>query len=402
MLRGLTTAASGMLADQRLQQLLANNLANAETPGFKASDGALLAFPEQLQLLVDNGKGVVGTVGKMGTGVVFQEGVPLFLQGQLQNSGRNLDVAIVDNTPASTYAAVVDARGRVTSAAGPVTVGPRGRLEIGGVPLAVLGPDGQAIPGIYAVRNPAYTGQALYAANGMPDYDQAGNPSYVFADAQGNVVGRVGDANWQGAGVRIGSQADMGFHSFFAVDFHSPEGQRGIALTRDGHFDVDANNLLVDANGNHVLPIDANGMPMLNARIQINPNYTGKELFGPDGRPLVDSHGQPSYRVVDTNNNPLPQGRLGTVDADVTTLNPLGGTEYQVAGTLNPVQVLTRLRPSTASLKPGQLEQSNVDVTATMVQMMSVISHYEANQRVIQTYDSLLEKAVTDVGKVNA
>jgi flagellar basal body rod protein FlgG len=391
-----------MLADQKLQQLLANNLSNAETPGFKASSGELLAFPEQLQLLLDYGQGIVGTVGKMGTGVAFQEGIPLFLQGQLQDSGRNLDVAIVDNTPAGPYAAVVNAQGRVVSASGPVTVGPGGRLEVGGVPLAVIGPNGQALRGIYAVRNPAYRGQALYAANGMPDYDAAGNPSYVFADAQGNVVGRVGDANWQGVGVRIGSHADMGFHSFFAVAFQSPEGQRGIALTRNGHFDVDANNLLVDANGNHVLPIGPNGLPMPGARIQINPNYSGKELFGTDGRPLVDSNGQPSYRVIDANNNPIPQGRLGTVDVDVTTLNPLGGTEYQVAGTLNPAQVLAQLRPSSATLKPGQLEQSNVDVTATMVQMMSVISHYEANQRVIRTYDALLEKAVTDVGKVNA
>jgi flagellar hook protein FlgE len=65
-------------------------------------------------------------------------------------------------------------------------------------------------------------------------------------------------------------------------------------------------------------------MPMPNARIQINPNYTGQDLFNPDGSPVIDSKGQPSYRIVDANGKPLSQGHLGIVDADVTTLSPLG------------------------------------------------------------------------------
>ncbi len=403
MLRGLTTAASGMLSDERMQQVLANNLANSETPGFKSTTGELLSFPEQLQELMNYGdNGSTTTVGKMGTGVVFQEGIPQFIQGQLQDSGRNLDVAIVDNTPAGTYAAVPAGQAGVQSAVGTVAVGAQGRLELGGVPLAVVGPNGQAVSGVFAVRNPKYQGQSLYAADGKPDYDAAGNPSYVFADASGHIMGWPGQPGFTEQGLRIGNQTDMGDHSFFAVAFQSPEGQSGIALTRDGHFDVTSNNLLVDASGHAVLPVGNNGMPMPNARIQINPNYTGKDLFNPDGSPVIDSKGQPSYRIVDTNGRPLPQGRLGTVDADVTTLSPLGQTEFMVAGTLNPQQVLAKLRPGTGSLKPGELEQSNVDVTSTMVNMTAVIASYEANQRVIQTYDTELQKVVEDVGKVNA
>ena len=36
MISGLYTAASGMIAQQAKQDILANNLANADTPGFKA------------------------------------------------------------------------------------------------------------------------------------------------------------------------------------------------------------------------------------------------------------------------------------------------------------------------------------------------------------------------------
>lgn len=38
-----------MPSDERLQQALANNLPNSETPGFKSTTGELLAFQEQLQ-----------------------------------------------------------------------------------------------------------------------------------------------------------------------------------------------------------------------------------------------------------------------------------------------------------------------------------------------------------------
>ena len=45
-------------------------------------------------------------------------------------------------------------------------------------------------------------------------------------------------------------------------------------------------------------------------------------------------------------------------------------------------------------------ESSNVDTTDQMVQMITVMHAYEANQKVIQTQDSLLEKAVNEVGKI--
>ncbi|GMA50987.1 hypothetical protein GCM10025857_23440 [Alicyclobacillus contaminans] len=283
MLRGLTAAASGMLADERLQQALANNLANSETPGFKATSGALMSFPEQLEQLLNYGQNGGGqAIGKLGTGVAFQEGVPLFSEGQLQQTNRNLDVAVVDTTPVGTYAAVAGANGLV-SQTGTIGVGAQGRLSVNGQPLAVIGPDGQAVQGVYAVRNPAYQGTSLYAADGKPDWDAAGNPSYVFENAAGQVLGAPGQPGFENWGVRIGTQDDMGLHSFFPVAYQSPEGNNGIAVTRDGHFDVTANNILVDASGNAVLPVNAQGQPLVNARIQINPQYQGTDLFGPNG-----------------------------------------------------------------------------------------------------------------------
>jgi flagellar hook protein FlgE len=405
MIRGLTSAAAGMLADERMQQVLANNLANLETPGFKASDGAMLSFPAQLLQRIDYGSDAGGTaIGELGTGVLFQEGVPLFTQGDVTPTGRSLDVAIVDQTQPGTYGAVLaggaGAAG-IASVLGTVTAGAGGRLGIGGRPLAVLNAEGNVVTGVYAVRNPAYQGKALTAADGKPDYDANGNPSYLFADASGNILGSPADAAWQGASLRVGNEADMGRHSFFAVAYSSPEGASGVALTRDGHFQVNAQHELVDAAGHPVLPVGANGLPLAGARIRINPNYQGSDLFGANGEPLVDNHGQPSYQVVDLAGRPVAGAHLGLVDADVTELEPLGETEYMVGGSLNTQAVLARLQSGSGELRAGQLEQSTVDPSYTVTQMMAVIGQYEANQRVIQTEDALLDKAVNDVGKVN-
>lgn len=372
-------------------------------------------FPQQLLQQMNYGQNGGTTVGKTGTGVVFQEGVPLFVQGMLQNSGRNLDLALVDSTPTGAYAAVAGATGAAAtgqagaaasgqafpaSVQGTVVAGPGGQLTINGQPLAVLNANGQVQPGLYAARNPQYQGQALYAADGKPTYDANGNPSYLFVDGKGAVVGRPGETGWDGVAIRTGTEADMGPHSFFAVAYQSPAGPSGMALTRDGHLDVNANHELVDAGGNAVLPVGANGQPLLNGRVVLNANYQGTDLFGSAGQPIVDKNGQPSYRVIDTAGKPLPGAQLGSVNVDVSQLTPLGQTEFMVAGTLNPTQVAPLLQAGTASLKPGEVEQSNVDMTATLAKMMAVISQYEANQRVIQTEDTLLGEAVQQVGKV--
>ena len=48
MLRGVYTAASGLNAEMLEQDVVANNIANADTVGFKKDTPVLAAFPNQL------------------------------------------------------------------------------------------------------------------------------------------------------------------------------------------------------------------------------------------------------------------------------------------------------------------------------------------------------------------
>ena len=55
---------------------------------------------------------------------------------------------------------------------------------------------------------------------------------------------------------------------------------------------------------------------------------------------------------------------------------------------------------SDAAVEQGTLEKSNVNVVTEMVDMITVSRAYEANQKLIQTIDTTLDKAANNVGKV--
>ncbi|GGA64500.1 flagellar hook-basal body protein [Ornithinibacillus halotolerans] len=102
MLRGFYTAASGMISMQRQQEALANNIANANTPGYKADQATIRAFPEMLLYQMGPGstpaKGLstANEIGSINTGVYVQEYVPNYIQGALKETGVLTDVALID------------------------------------------------------------------------------------------------------------------------------------------------------------------------------------------------------------------------------------------------------------------------------------------------------------------
>nr|WP_240460896.1 flagellar hook-basal body protein [Fictibacillus barbaricus] len=100
-LRGFYNAAAGMLAQQRKQEILTNNMANANTPGYKADNASLRTFPTMLLQHMGetemNGNKVPNNhpIGILSTGVYVQETTPNFLQGDLRETGIKTDVALL-------------------------------------------------------------------------------------------------------------------------------------------------------------------------------------------------------------------------------------------------------------------------------------------------------------------
>lgn len=99
MIRGLYTAASGMLSSMRRMEFVTNNIANAQTTGFKQDRSALSTFEEML--ILQDGSQAPGPLtasgtelGQLGMGAVAEEPMIDFTQGSLQSTGRALDLAL--------------------------------------------------------------------------------------------------------------------------------------------------------------------------------------------------------------------------------------------------------------------------------------------------------------------
>ena len=100
MLRAFSTAATGMTAQQTMVDVIANNLANVNTNGFKRSQVNFqdLLYTQMTEPGVEVSSGVTAPVGlEIGNGVRVNDTTKVFSQGELENTGRKLDVAIQGN-----------------------------------------------------------------------------------------------------------------------------------------------------------------------------------------------------------------------------------------------------------------------------------------------------------------
>lgn len=103
MFRGLYTGAIGMMACEVENDIIANNLANVDTAGFKGDISVSRSFPMILtkrindQIRENMAGGTIDerpTVGYTGTGVEINEAVTIFGQGTLKNTENEFDLAI--------------------------------------------------------------------------------------------------------------------------------------------------------------------------------------------------------------------------------------------------------------------------------------------------------------------
>lgn len=277
MFRGLHAATSGMMAYNRQQQVLTNNLSNAVTPGYKSDTTAFRSFPQQLIEKLGNGnlQGLTGShAGAMSIGTYAQEAIPNFTQGVLKETKNSTDFALQSSSlpldPATNQ---------------------RGSL-------------------VLAVQTT--NGDIRYTQNGQLQVNQEG----FLVTAGGD---QVVDANQQP--IRLTS-----------MDFQ------------------------VDGRGR--LTIDGEPGPTMWIGYTSDPKSFVKEGSG-----LMSYEGEDGNAPALAVNAPLVDG--------ATTL-----------------------------VMQGFLEQSNVDLSKVMTDMLRTYRGFESNQKVLQAYDQSMQKAVTEIGRV--
>jgi flagellar basal-body rod protein FlgG len=161
--RGLYIAASGMLAEQIRQDQIANDLANASTPGYKGDRTAQRSFGDLLLANSTNGN----AVGRQSTAVQVDNVETDFSPRPSRETGEPLDFAITGEG----FFAVQTAQGVRYTRNGQFTLDPQGRLVTAqGDPVldtagrAITATDGKVDPrrlGVVALTNPRKEGDSL-------------------------------------------------------------------------------------------------------------------------------------------------------------------------------------------------------------------------------------------------
>jgi len=263
MIRSLYTAVSGLITQEGKQDVITNNLANANTVGFKGDNLAIKKFNDVLIQNYDkitNGRNVRNIIGSLSLGSEIDGVNTIFTQGLIQDTDKWSDFAI-------------DGRG------------------------------------------------------------------------------------------------------FFAVS-RNENGINNTYYTRDGHFHVNSDGILVNDSGDKVLAseVNANGQTF-GAPAEINAGSNELKILS-DG----------SFSLNGLNY------KLAAADfTDYNSLKKVGDNLYQGA---NPIQ------NAGVSIRQRSLEKSNINVMDEMVNMMTVVRTFESNQKVVQSIDETLGKAVNEVGKV--
>ncbi len=156
---------------------------------------------------------------------------------------------------------------------------------------------------------------------------------------------------------------------FFTVQFTNKKGEQYIKYTRDGSFTLNKEGYLVTKDGDFVQGTAG--------RIRLDPLQPAS----------IDQAGN-----IYQNN-----ARVATLDItdfeDYNYLEHYGENYYQTVEGFEE-------KAGDYKIVSGYLEMANMSVVTEMVNMISVSRAYETNQKMVQTYDTSLEIAANQLGKV--
>ncbi|MHB1125916.1 MAG: flagellar hook-basal body protein [Bacillota bacterium] len=145
MIRGLYTATTGMVVQQIKQEVISNNLANVETPGFKREEVTTKPFPQVMlewQSVDAALKPIRENMGEITLGTMVDEMVSIFEPGVVEETGNPLDISLlgdgfltVETDQGRRYSRNgslrVDAGGYLATPDGDYIMGSNGRIRVG-------------------------------------------------------------------------------------------------------------------------------------------------------------------------------------------------------------------------------------------------------------------------------
>lgn len=356
MLRGLYTAGSAMTANARRIDVVSNNLANIDTISFKKDEVLTESFEEVL-VRKRNGQHKNTSYSKQGF------------------SSSTYNDKFLLNAPNAFIK--MDGKSELSySHSAEIHVDGEGYLS-------TFYKDGNG--GIYPTK-----GNRVYGQNG---HIQVGDQAVSFDD-QGNVLldGEIVDnilyvptssvIGTMGSGIQVertetlfeqGQLERTDIHLDIAIDgkgFFEIDSPLGTLYTRDGRFKINQFNELVTSEG---FPVGGlNGVIVLEGdNVQIN-------HFG---EVILDGETVDKLDIKNIQNS--------------FDLEKYGAGYYKMEQGFEVVEA-----EFDAQVRQGYVEKSNADNLTEMITLLELYRNYESNQRMVTAYDSTLDKAVNQIGRL--
>lgn len=185
-------------------------------------------------------------------------------------------------------------------------------------------------------------------------------------------VGEVYTDYSQGSLRETGNTFDLGIdgQGFFAVNVVNKNGDSETMYTRDGSFKMTSQGFLTDSEGNKL--IGSGGY------VQV-PTDASQITIDSSGAIYADGQFVDTIQLVDFE--------------DYDYLAKHGTNLYQAVDG-------AQTKDATGLIRQGYTEQSNVNSVSEMVKLITITRAYEANQKVLQAFDSTLQKSCNDIGRV--
>ncbi len=348
--RGLYTAMTSMVNNQKRMDVLSNNLANVNTTGYKKDYSISESFPEKLfakrnRVNEPNRVAPLDNVTMQRDGDVYRARVKegFFRVETPTGISHVKEISFVEDEGylKTSYKRFNDQR---------TTLGENYILDRTGNRIAAGNMNENIMENL--VYNPK---------------------GYVIGTMSGGVKFKRSFADFtQGGIVDTGNKLDV---ALLGPGFFKLQGQEGVLYTRDGNFSLNGQNQLVDMDGKAVLSNNNTPITLPNGDINISENG----VISVDGQMIAT---------------------LGIENITNTeALKKVGDNNYQgIVQNNEPIPL--QIEAFQGRTMQGHVESSNMNPIDGMVEMIKLLREFEASQKVIRMEDEMLEKAATEIAKL--
>ena len=372
MFRGIYTASSAMQTKQKQIEIISNNIANVDTTAYKKDVGITEAFSEKLLMKRENVEG--------------------YLRADSNNvkvSNKNLKNGLVktDIEISRGYLTLEDKNGKGYYKSASVVRDDEGYLR---TVYNEYNSNDITKFGAYLLDEKS---NKINIPDGDITVDNSGNivsggrqiAKLIVPEARksvgtinsGSLIDRVMINYNQGAQERTENPMHISLegNGFFKVKLDNTD---VIKYSRSGVFTMDNLGVLRDFLGNIVLSED-------NSEIKVPTNSRSLE-FKSDGTVVsLNSDGQREQIA-----------KLALVDIyNKEDMQKYGHSYMQMTNNAQAIE-----HPFGGKVLQGYLEKSNVSAIDEMVDMIQMYRGFESDQKVINAYDQIMQKAANEIGKI--